>query len=72
MKPGMWMAPMLEMGTMTATATFEDPDVRLVGVGEEVPAVRIEEGGVAVVMEFPDRHCRTRFLRRLARLPEVR
>ena len=69
MRAGMSLAPTLETGTLTANATFQDPDVRLVGAGGEVPVVRIEEGGVVVVLEFPDLDCLTRFVRRLSRLP---
>jgi len=69
MRAGMSLAPTLETGTLTANATFQDPDVRLAGRGDDVPAVRIEEGGVIVVLEFPDLDCLTRFVRRLARLP---
>ena len=69
MRAGMSLAPTLETGTLTANATFQDPDVSLAGRGDDVPAVRIEEGGVIVVLEFPDLDCLTRFVRRLARLP---
>jgi hypothetical protein len=69
MRAGMSLAPTLETGTLTANATFQDPDVRLAGTGDDAPAVRIEEGGVIVVLEFPDLDCLTRFVRRLARLP---
>lgn len=69
MRAGMSLAPTLETGTLTANATFQDPDVRLTGRADDVPAVRIEEGGVIVVLEFPDLVSLTRFLRRLARLP---
>ncbi len=69
MRAGMSLAPTLETGTLTANATLQDPDVRLVERGEGAPCVRIEEGGVIVVLEFPDLDCLTRFARRMARLP---
>jgi hypothetical protein len=64
----MRLAPALETGTLTAHATFQDPDLRLVDGGETCPAVRIEEGGVTVLLEFPDRDALARFIRRFSRL----
>ncbi len=69
MKPCLDVAPCLEMGTLRASANFQDPDVRLTFDGDDLPCVRLEEGGVIVVLEFPDLDCLTRFVRRLARLP---
>jgi len=61
---------MLELGTLKASATFQDPDVRLEGRehDDEQPSVQVEEGGVTVVMLFPDLDAVRRFQRRVARL----
>ena len=69
MKPCLDVAPALELGTLRASANFQEPDVRVVVDDDGVPSIRIEEGGVTVVLEFPDLDCLTRFTRRLARTP---
>ena len=69
MKPCLDVAPCLEVGTLRASANFQDPDVRLSPETDGPPSILIEEGGVIVVLEFPDLDCLTRFVRRLARLP---
>jgi len=69
MKPCLNMVPCLEMGNLRVNANLQDPDVRLSFDGDDVPCIRLEEGGVIVVLEFPDLVCLTRFVRRLARLP---
>lgn len=68
MKPELALVPTLEMGTLTACATFQDPDVRLTAPHGRPPAVRLEEAGVVVVLEFPDRESLARFQRRVAHL----
>ena len=69
MRPGLDIAPALETGTLRATANFQDPDVRLRdGADDEAPRVPIEEGGVAVELEFPDPGSLRRFQRRVAAL----
>jgi len=69
-KPGLDIAPVLETGTLRATATFQDPDVRVQhrASADEPPRVLIEEGGVAVELEFPDLGSLRRFQRRVAAL----
>jgi len=69
MKPCLCVAPSLEMGTLRASATFQDPDVRLAAEGNEGPVVTIEEGGVTVELEFPDVDAVRRFQHRVAMLP---
>jgi len=70
LKPGLDIAPVLDTGTLRATATFQDPDVRVrhPASTDEPPRVLIEEGGVAVELEFPDFGSLRRFQRRLARI----
>ena len=66
---GLDIAPALETGTLRATATFQDPDVRLREASQdEPPRVLVEEGGVAVELEFPDHGSLRRFQRRVAAL----
>ena len=66
---GLDIAPALETGTLRATASFQDPDVRLREASEdEPPRVLVEEGGVAVELEFPDHGSLRRFQRRVAAL----
>ena len=73
MIPGLDIAPCIEMGTLRAAATFQDPDVQI-RQGEDQPAcIRLEEGGVVVELEFPDHQSLARFQLRLASLkPERR
>jgi hypothetical protein len=66
---GLDIAPALETGTLRATATFQDPDVRLREADKDAPPrVLVEEGGVAVELEFPDHGSLRRFQRRVAAL----
>ena len=66
---GLDIAPALETGTLRATATFQDPDVRLREASQdEPPRVLVEEGGVAVELEVPDHGSLRRFQRRVAAL----
>ena len=66
---GLDIAPALETGTLRATATFQDPDVRLrEAAQDDPPRVLVEEGGVAVELEFPDHGSLRRFQRRVAAL----
>ena len=69
MKPCLHVAPCLEMGTLRASANFQDPDVRLADEGNEGPVVTIEEGGVTVELEFPDVDAVRRFQHRVAIMP---
>jgi len=57
------------MGTLRASANFQDPDVRMADEGNEGPVVTIEEGGVTVELEFPDVDAVRRFQSRVAILP---
>jgi len=68
MRPCVDVAPCLEVGTLRASANFQDPDVRLNSDEAEAPSILVEEGGVTVVLEFPDLGAVRRFLRRLATL----
>lgn len=73
MSPALDIGPSLEMGTLRAAATFQDPDVRLTHTEERPACLRMEEGGVVVELEFPDRQSLARFQRRVASLkPERR
>ncbi len=54
-----------ERGTLTATATLAEPDVRLDLEPGEAPILTIEEGGVRVALEFPDTECVRRFQHRV-------
>ncbi len=63
------LVPAIEFGRLRASATFQDPDVRLVGpTDDDAPTLRIAEGGVEVELEFPDRDSLLRFQRRLSNL----
>lgn len=68
MKPELTLLPTLEMGRLTASATFQEPDIQLVERRGQPPTLQLEEGGVLVVLEFPDRESLARFQRRLAHL----
>ncbi len=69
MKPCLDVVPCMEVGIVRASATFQDPDVRLRFPDSESPCVRLDEGGVTLVIEFPDLDSLTRFVQRLARIP---
>ena len=57
----------LEMGTLTARATLQDPVVRL-DAPENGPALlTLEEGGVRLDLEFPDLACVERLYRCIRR-----
>lgn len=66
MKAELTRTPRLDVGTLTACASFQNPDVSLTAAHGHPPSVRLEEGGVVVVLEFPDREALARFQRRLA------
>ena len=66
MKPQ--LTPALETGLMSATASFQDPEVTLSASDGDAPALCIEEAGVAVKLEFPDVECVLRFQHRVAAL----
>ncbi len=66
MKPR--IAPTLELGLMKATASLQDPEVSLSPWDAQMPVLCIEEGGVVVELEFPDREALARFQRRIAAL----
>ncbi len=66
---GLDIAPALGTGTPRATATLQAPDVRVREASQgEPPRVLVEEGGVAVELEFPDHGSLRRFQRRVAAL----
>lgn len=58
-----------DAGTLTARATFEDPEVRLEPGRDAPPVLTIEEGGVRVDLAFPDLDCVRRFVRRVGGVP---
>lgn len=68
MNPTLDIAPFLEMGTLRAAATLQDPDVRLTATEERPACMVIEEGGVVVELEFPDTGSLRRFQHRVASL----
>ena len=58
------LVPTLEMGSLRVVACVQDPDVR---VDADAPSVlRIDEGAVALALEFPDRDAVVRFQLRVA------
>lgn len=68
MKPGLVATLAQELGRLSASATFEDPDVRVDTPDGAAPTLTIEEGGVRVDLTFPDTACIRRFRRRLGTL----
>lgn len=59
MKAALRLVPTLEMGSLRVVACVQDPDVR---VDADAPTVlRIDEGAVALALEFPDRDAVVRF-----------
>ena len=66
MKPR--IAPVLELGLMKACASLQDPEVSLSPWDSQMPVLCIEEGGVVVELEFPDREALARFQRCVAAL----
>lgn len=59
MRTALRLLPTLEMGSLAVVAEVQDPDVR---VDAELPTVlRIDEGAVALALEFPDRDAIRRF-----------
>ena len=64
MNAGLRLVPTLEMGSLQVVACVQDPDVHL---DAEAPTVlRIDEGAVALSLEFPDRDAVLRFQLRVA------
>ena len=59
---------MMEMGRLTAIANFEDPIIELTVEPEKAPTLTLEEGGVTVVLEFPNLEAIRHFQRSVARL----
>lgn len=68
MSPTLDICTALELGTLKAAATFQDPDVQITETEDAPASLRMEEGRVVVVLEFPDRQCLARFQRRVAAL----
>ena len=68
MGPRMLLAPALGPGLLKASATVQDPDVRLSCWDAQMPVLTIEEGGVVIELEFADRDGFLRFQRRVASL----
>ena len=48
MKAELTRTPRLDVGTLTACASFQNPDVSLTAAHGHPPSVRLEEGGVVV------------------------
>ena len=71
MRPRMRLTPTLEAGLLKASATVQDPDVRLSEAEDEMPVLTIEDGGVVIELEFADRDGLHRFQRRVAELALV-
>lgn len=64
MNAALRLVPTLEMGSLRVVACVQDPDVR---VDPDAPSVlRIDEGAVALTLEFPDRDAVVRFQLRVA------
>ena len=68
MKTGLEMLQTREMGSLRAEASFQDPDVRITDSRDEAPSLRLEEGGIVVVLAFVDRESLQGFLYRLSHL----
>ena len=67
-RPQLLLTPALEGGLLKASATVQDPDVRLSSWGEQMPVLTIEEGTVVIELEFTDHDALLRFQRRVAAL----
>lgn len=57
----------LELGSLTAHATLQDPDVRVERDDDGPTTLTIEEGGVRLDLDFPDLDAVERFERRVRR-----
>jgi len=68
MKMGLFNTLMMEMGRLTAIANFEDPSIELTVEPEKAPTLTLEEGGVTVVLEFPNLEAIRHFQRCVARI----
>jgi len=68
MGPRMRLTPTLEAGLLKASATVQDPDVRLSMAVGEMPVLTIEDGGVVIELEFADSDGLQRFQQRVASL----
>lgn len=66
-RPSLNPALALEMGTLTARATLQDPDVRVEPAPDGPTTLTIEEGGVRLDLDFPDLDAVARFERRVRR-----
>lgn len=62
----------LELGSLTARATLQDPVVRVETSQEGTTVLVIEEGAVRIDLDFPDPGCVRRFHARLGREALVR
>ena len=69
MKPHLATTLAQDAGSLTARATFEDPDVRLDPAADAPAVLTVEEGGVRVDLAFPNLTCIRRFQRRVGRVP---
>lgn len=65
--PGLVPGLALEMGSLTARATLQDPDVRVEPDPDGPTTLTIEEGGVRLDLDFPDVDAVERFERRVRR-----
>ena len=73
MKAALRLVPTLEMGSLRVVACVQDPDVWPDGDAPEV--VHIDEGAIALSLEFPNRDAVVRFQVRVAAMrvpPEPR
>lgn len=62
------MCPALESGLLRASASMQEPDVRLSFNADDLPVVTIEEGAAVIEIELLDLDGLRRFQRRVAAL----
>lgn len=68
MKPQLDVGLALELGSLSARASLQDPDVRVEALEDGPTTLTIEEGGVRLDLDFPDSSAVARFRRRLGRV----
>ncbi len=57
----------MELGSLSARATFQEPMVRLEATSDGPALLVLEEGGVRIDLELPDVDCVARLYRRIRR-----
>lgn len=68
MNPRLEAGLALELGSLTARAALQDPDVRVEAPVEGPTTLTIEEGAVRLDLDFPDPDAVHRFRDRLGRV----